>query len=49
MAAKNREKNQAMAARLKAEKVTRVAARCPICSKVVSLQSLQQHLAHHPA
>ena len=49
MAAKNREKDQAMAARLKADGVKRESARCPICNKVVSLAQLQVHVAHHPA
>jgi hypothetical protein len=49
MAAKNREKDQAMAARLKAEGVKREVARCPICNKVVSLVHLYTHVAYHPA
>ena len=49
MAAKNREKDQAMAARLKAEGVTRDVARCPICYGVVALRNLYNHIAFHPA
>lgn len=49
MASKNREKDQAMAARLKKDNVKRDSGRCPICSKVVSLGQLQTHIAHHPA
>lgn len=49
MAAKNREKDQAMAARLKADGVKRESARCPVCNKVVALTHLQNHIAFHPA
>lgn len=47
--AKSREKDQAMAARMKAEGVKRTVARCPICSKLVAVNSLATHLAYHPA
>ena len=47
-AAKNREKNQEMAARLKKAGDKRDVGRCPICSKVVALAQLQVHIAHHP-
>jgi uncharacterized protein with PIN domain len=48
MAAKNREKDQAMAARMKQDGVKRDVARCPICNKVVSLNQYPVHVAHHP-
>ncbi len=49
MAAKNREKDQAMAARLKAEGDKREHARCPICNAIVPLDKLSTHLAYHPS
>ena len=49
MASKNREKDQAMAARLKAEGDKRTVGRCPICNAVVNLDNLQTHIAYHPA
>jgi hypothetical protein len=48
MASKSREKDQAMAARLKADGVKRDSARCPICSKVLALNALPVHIAYHP-
>ncbi len=46
-AGRRRTKDQAMAGRLKAEGVKREHARCPICSKVVSLNALPVHLSYH--
>jgi hypothetical protein len=48
MASKNREKDQAMAARLKEAKEERTVGRCPICNAVVSLDHLQTHISYHP-
>jgi len=39
------EKDKAMAARLKADKVVRKVARCPICNKMIALKSFYQHIA----
>lgn len=49
MAAKNREKDQAMAAALKAAGVKREVFRCPICNQIVSVVVSYTHLAYHPA
>jgi hypothetical protein len=49
MASKNREKDQAMAARLKADGDKRTSFRCPICTKVVAIEQGYAHLAYHPA
>lgn len=49
MAAKHREKDQEMAARLKKAGDKRESARCPICQKVVALNQLQAHISFHPA
>lgn len=49
MAAKNREKDQSMAARLKAEGVKRDVFRCPICKQTVPVAAAYTHLAYHPA
>jgi hypothetical protein len=49
MASKNREKDQAMAARLKADGDRRRSFRCPICNKIVAIEQAQQHVGHHPA
>lgn len=39
-----RNKNMAMAARMKAEGVRRNVARCPICYRIVSLSGLYHHI-----
>lgn len=44
-----REKDQAMAARLKADGVKREVLRCPICSEIVSIERAYAHIAYHPA
>ncbi len=44
-----REKDQAMAARLKADGDKREVFRCPICNAVVALPQAYTHLAYHPA
>jgi uncharacterized protein with PIN domain len=49
VASKNREKDQAMAARLKKDGVKRDSARCPICNKVMNLKDFANHIGHHPA
>jgi hypothetical protein len=49
MAAKHREKDQAMAAALKAAGVVRDHARCPMCHAVVKLDALPVHIQMHPA
>jgi hypothetical protein len=48
-AAQKREKDQAMAAALKAAKVKREVGRCPICNQIVAVSHLQNHIAFHPA
>ena len=48
MAAKNREKDQAMAARLKIEGDKREYFRCPVCNQIVSMRVVYNHIAFHP-
>ncbi len=49
VAARNRAKNQEMAARLKKAGDKRESFRCPICNGVFSVASAYTHLAYHPA
>lgn len=46
MPGRNREKDQSMAAHLKAAGDERTKARCPICHVVVSLSTLYNHICH---
>lgn len=43
----NRNKNVAMAARMKSEGIVRKVARCPICNKVVGLSGIYTHIVTH--
>lgn len=46
-AGRRRTADQAMAARLKADEVKRVHARCPVCNNLISLPHLYNHIAFH--
>lgn len=43
-AASIKQKNQAMAARMKEQGITRTQGRCPICNRMVSLGALPHHI-----